>query len=275
MSDATQQVGLDARGRWLHSPPISLARRLSLYFVYAALALSLIQGHVHPTGLLIIGGFVVVFHVATRPLTSDFLVRFPSYLVVLRILLVIMCLGLLLPWLPLPPAWLSREEIAFTITSLLITSGWTVMVMIFLFQARQVRLDTIFSGVAAYFLLAITWTELYKVLSYFHPHSFSPPLTGYAIDPAIAHMRALYYSLSTITSVGFGDILPRRAMAQFLSTLEAAAGQLFLAVLIARLVSRHLSEAVTPLAPAPPPPRHRPKAAKFSRRLRRRRRMPR
>jgi hypothetical protein len=275
MSEATQQVGLDAQGRWLPSPPITLARRLSLYFVYAALALSLLQGHIHPVGLLIIGGFLVVFHVATRPLTSDFLVRFPSYLVVLRILLVIMCLGLALPLLPLPSAWLTREQIAVTITSLLITSGWTVMVMIFLFQARQVRLDTIFSGVAAYFLLAITWTELYKVLSYFHPHSFQPSFTHSAAAPETVHLRALYYSLSTITTVGFGDILPRGAMAQLLSGLEAAAGQLFLAVLIARLVSRHLSSSITPLAPPAPPPRHRPKAAKLSRRLRRRRRWPR
>ncbi|MCB2191468.1 MAG: potassium channel family protein [Deltaproteobacteria bacterium] len=275
MSKQAQQVGLPPQGHWLPSSRIPLSRRLSLYFLYAALALSLFQGHLHISGFVIIVGFVVVFQVATRPLTSDFLVRYPFYLAALRVLLVIMCVGLSFPFLPLPPAWLPEEEIVVTTTSLVITTGWTVMVMIYLFQARQVRLDTIFSGVAAFFLLAITWTELYKVLSYFNPGSFHPSFQHSAAAPQTVHLRALYYSLSTITTVGFGDILPRGALAQLFSGLEASAGQLFLAVLIARLVSRHLSSGMTPIAPPPPnpaPPK-KPGPAQLSRRLRRRRRI--
>ena len=208
---------------------------MSLYFLYAALALSLFGGHIHPSGLLIIAGFVVVFHVATRPLTSDFLVRYPFYLVVLRVLLVVMCAGLVVAFFPTPDSWRVMEHLVITLAALVVTAGWTVMVMIYLFQARQVRLDTIFSGVAAFFLLAITWTEAYKVLSYFNPNSFQPSFDDLAASSEVVHLRALYYSLSTITTVGFGDILPRGAAAQILSGLEASAGQIFLAVLIARL----------------------------------------
>lgn len=276
MSERAQQVGLDTQGPWLPPSRIPLLRRLSLYFLYAALALSLFGGHIHPSGLLIILGFVVVFQVATRPLTSDFLVRYPSYMVVLRIMLVLMCAGLVVAYLPLPDAWQAMEHLIVTITALVITAGWTVMVMIYLFQAQQVRLDTIFSGVAAFFLLAITWTEAYKVLSYFNLNSFRPPFGDFANAPEVVHLRALYYSLSTITTVGFGDILPRGATAQILSGLEASAGQLFLAVLIARLVSRHLSATITPLTPpATAKPPKRLNAAQLSRRLRRRRRLPR
>lgn len=275
MSEGAQQVGLDTQGPWLPPNRVPLSRRLSLYFLYAALALSLFQGHLHPSGFFIIVGFVLVFHVATRPLTSDFLVRYPVYLIVLRVLLVVMCAGLIFSFLPIPPEWLPREQLIVTITSLVITAGWTVMVMIYLFQARQVRLDTIFSGVAAFFLLAITWTELYKVLSFFNPNSFHPSFHHAAAGPETAHLRALYYSLSTITTVGFGDILPKGALAQIFSGLEASAGQLFLAVLIARLVSRHLSASLTPLAPPTlaPAPAKRPNGARISRRLRRRRRV--
>ncbi|MFH2125671.1 MAG: potassium channel family protein [Pseudomonadota bacterium] len=273
MSEGAQQVGLDTQGPWLPPSRISLSRRLSLYFLYAALALSLFGGHVHPSGLLIIVGFVVVFHVATRPLTSDFLVRYPFYLIVLRILLVVMCAGLAFSFLPLPPEWLPREQVIITASSLVITAGWTVMVMIYLFQARQVRLDTIFSGVAAFFLLAITWTEAYKVLSFFNPNSFHPSFGDWSASSEVVHLRALYYSLSTITTVGFGDILPRGATAQILSGLEASAGQLFLAVLIARLVSRHLSNSIAPLAAPNPIPPKKPNGARISRRLRRRRRV--
>lgn len=273
MSEGAQQVGLDTQGPWLPPSRISLSRRLSLYFLYAALALSLFGGHVHPSGLLIIMGFVVVFHVATRPLTSDFLVRYPFYLVVLRALLVVMCAGLAVVFLPTPDSWRAMEQLITTLAALVVTAGWTVMVMIYLFQARQVRLDTIFSGVAAFFLLAITWTEAYKVLSFFNPNSFHPSFEELSASSEVVHLRALYYSLSTITTVGFGDILPRGATAQILSGLEASAGQLFLAVLIARLVSRHLSSSVTPLTPPNPIPPKRPNGARISRRLRRRRRV--
>lgn len=273
MSEGAQQVGLDTQGPWLPPSRISLSRRLSLYFLYAALALSLFGGHIHPSGLLIIVGFVVVFHVATRPLTSDFLVRYPFYLMMLRVLLVVMCAGLAVAFLPTPDSWRSLEHLVMSMTALVVTAGWTVMVMIYLFQARQVRLDTIFSGVAAFFLLAITWTEAYKVLSYFNPNSFHPSFGELAASSEVVHLRALYYSLSTITTVGFGDILPRGATAQVLSGLEASAGQLFLAVLIARLVSRHLSSSITPLAPPTSVPAKRPNGARLSRRLRRRRRV--
>ena len=273
MSEGAQQVGLDTQGPWLPPSRIPLSRRLSLYFLYAALALSLFGGHIHPSGLLIILGFVVVFHVATRPLTSDFLVRYPSYLVALRILLVVMCAGLVVAFLPTPDSWRVMEHLIVTITALVITAGWTVMVMIYLFQARQVRLDTIFSGVAAFFLLAITWTEAYKVISYFDLNSFRPSFGDVANSSEVVHLRALYYSLSTITTVGFGDILPLSATAQILSGLEASAGQLFLAVLIARLVSRHLSATITPLSPPEHLPPKKRNGAQLSRRLRRRGRL--
>ena len=273
MSEGAQQVGLDTQGPWLPPSRISLPRRLSLYFLYAALALSLFGGHVHPSGLLIIVGFVVVFHVATRPLTSDFLVRYPFYLVVLRVLLVVMCAGLVVAFLPTPGSWRAMEQLITNLAAMVVTAGWTVMVMIYLFQARQVRLDTIFSGVAAFFLLAITWTEAYKVLSFFNPNSFHPSFGEWSASSEVVHLRALYYSLSTITTVGFGDILPRGATAQILSGLEASAGQLFLAVLIARLVSRHLSNSITPMTPPNPIPPKRPNGGRISRRLRRRRRV--
>ena len=125
---------------------------------------------------------------------------------------------------------------------------------------------------AAFFLLAIVWTEAYKVLSFFQPHGFHPSMFPAPGQGEVVHLRALYYSLSTITTVGFGDILPISATAQILSGLEASAGQLFLAVLIARLVSRHLTSTVAPMAAPQPRRANKPTGARLSRRLRRQRR---
>ena len=48
----------------------------------------------------------------------------------------------------------------------------------------------------------------------------------------------LYFSLTTLTSTGYGDILPVHPLARSLANLEAVVGQLFLAILLARLVSQ-------------------------------------
>ena len=46
----------------------------------------------------------------------------------------------------------------------------------------------------------------------------------------------VYFSLATLTTVGYGDITPQTALAGILASLEAVIGQLYLAVLVARLV---------------------------------------
>ena len=52
---------------------------------------------------------------------------------------------------------------------------------------------------------------------------------------------ALYFSLTTLTTVGFGDILPASGAARMLAMMEAASGTMYTAVLIARLVSVYSS----------------------------------
>jgi voltage-gated potassium channel Kch len=49
-----------------------------------------------------------------------------------------------------------------------------------------------------------------------------------------------YFSFSTLTTVGYGDIVPRSNAARTLAELEAITGQIYLAVLVARLVGLHI-----------------------------------
>ena len=51
----------------------------------------------------------------------------------------------------------------------------------------------------------------------------------------------VYFSLTPLTSTGYGDILPVHPAARSLANLEAVIGQLYLAILLARLVSQHSS----------------------------------
>jgi hypothetical protein len=54
---------------------------------------------------------------------------------------------------------------------------------------------------------------------------------------------AIYYSFVTLATIGYGDIVPRSELARSLATMEAIMGQLYLAVMIARLVSLYVSGA--------------------------------
>jgi hypothetical protein len=55
--------------------------------------------------------------------------------------------------------------------------------------------------------------------------------------------RALYFSFVTIATLGYGDIVPKSEVAQGLAILEAVGGQMYLAVLVARLVSLYARQA--------------------------------
>lgn len=59
-------------------------------------------------------------------------------------------------------------------------------------------------------------------------------------------MQLRYFSFATLTTLGFGDILPRTPVARVLATLEAVTGQIYLTVLIARLVGLHIVHANSP-----------------------------
>ena len=88
-------------------------------------------------------------------------------------------------------------------------------------------------GVAAYLLLGMIWAHAYSFLSLLQPAAFSGP-----VNPADGPRAWFYFSFVTLTTAGFGDVLPVHPVARSLAMLEAVAGSLYLAILIARLVSQ-------------------------------------
>jgi hypothetical protein len=82
------------------------------------------------------------------------------------------------------------------------------------------------------------WVFLYHLTEFIHPNSFSM-----AADLATESRKALfYYSFVTLTTLGYGDITPISHPAKSLAMLEAIVGQMYIAVLIARLVGMHISQ---------------------------------
>jgi hypothetical protein len=87
-------------------------------------------------------------------------------------------------------------------------------------------------GVAAYLLLGVIWAHAYALLALLRPDAFSG-----ATRAGDGPRGFLYFSFVTLTTVGYGDVLPVHPAARSLAMLEAVTGPLYLAILLARLVS--------------------------------------
>ena len=96
------------------------------------------------------------------------------------------------------------------------------------FTRRQIQ-----GGIAAYLLLGLAWAAAYEWLSLHDPGAFTGAGNG-------GGHQWTYYSLVTLTTMGYGDILPVHPAARSLAVAEALTGQLYVAILISRLVALEL-----------------------------------
>lgn len=97
------------------------------------------------------------------------------------------------------------------------------------------------AAVCAYLLIGLGWGLVFSVIEHLRPGAFLDPVGGssesHAVLAGFPHL--IYYSFTTLTTLGFGDVVPVTPLARSLSTLEAVIGQLYLALLVARLVGIH------------------------------------
>jgi voltage-gated potassium channel len=100
------------------------------------------------------------------------------------------------------------------------------------FAMRAVSVDEehLYAALSAYLLAGIFFGIFYWVLEQIGPGTF-----GAAGE--FTRMSALYFSFVTLATLGYGDIVPRTDVARGLAIVEGVGGQLFLAVMVARLVS--------------------------------------
>jgi voltage-gated potassium channel len=92
--------------------------------------------------------------------------------------------------------------------------------------------ERIFAALDAYLMIGLMFAICYAVLDKVDPASFGSPSE---ID--LTMDRAIYFSFVTIATLGYGDIVPLGGLARGLAILEAVTGQMYLAVLVAWLVS--------------------------------------
>lgn len=128
------------------------------------------------------------------------------------------------------------------ISALLFFSYVAALILGDIMKVRDVSSDTIAGGISIYLLLGIIWAFAYMIIGQLEPGAFIIPETS--LSPVSDQMfnlgTAIYYSFVNLTTLGSGDILPAGPFARTLSYFEAIVGQVYLVVLIARLVSLHV-----------------------------------
>ena len=131
----------------------------------------------------------------------------------------------------------------FELGSSVITVAWVgaaiAIVGTELFRQRSVTTNMIFGAIVAYLLAAVGFAYLFEVLERLQPGAFSGIPEG-ASAQALGD-ALLYFSLVTLTTLGYGDIVPASGLARPIAVLEGVFGTLYLAVMIARLVGLHIA----------------------------------
>ena len=119
--------------------------------------------------------------------------------------------------------------------------AWLILVDIF--SAKMVTLDTIAAGISVYLFFGNMCGFLYSIIGRIDPNAFNvPQATASYLGNSISDLSsAMYFSFVTLTTLGYGDITPVNSFARSLAFLEAAMGQIYLTVLIASLVGIHIS----------------------------------
>jgi hypothetical protein len=99
----------------------------------------------------------------------------------------------------------------------------------FTVTSNVVNRETIYAALSTYLLAGFFFGQLYGAIEGLYPGSLVGP------DP-VSETAAIYYSFITLATLGYGDFLPRTDIMRGLATFEVIGGQLFLAVMVARLV---------------------------------------
>jgi len=110
------------------------------------------------------------------------------------------------------------------------------IVLVQVFREGPITVHRVIGSVAVYVLLGVGWAQGYHVVALLAPGAFQS-----SVAAAVAEPDMMYFSFVTLTTTGYGDITAVNSIARALVALEALTGQLFPAILIARLVSMEVA----------------------------------
>lgn len=120
-----------------------------------------------------------------------------------------------------------------------LTVGYILLAQVF--RDGPINAVRVQGAVAAYLLMGVAYAHAYVIASFFDPTAITS-----TEGVMTSFVDWIYFSFATLSTLGYGDIIPTGHASRMLAIGEAISGQLFLAILIARLVSMQVSGSTSP-----------------------------
>ena len=149
-----------------------------------------------------------------------------------RSVLILILLGL--PWFL--SEWVFTESSETIFASVLFFLYITGTIINHILHSEKVSTDTLYGAVCVYLLLGLLWASIYSFLEHLSPGIIFVTNNSDVIGTLTAN-ELIYYSYTTLTTLGYGDVTSFTPEGRIISVLEAIVGQLFLAFLVARLIA--------------------------------------
>ena len=142
--------------------------------------------------------------------------------------------------------WAPVAAIAYHCFALLFLGLAVAVILRRIFHQETIRTDTVVGALCGYLLAAGAWANAYALIYLLRPGSFraADVIAGRLGDWHFQRFLFSYFSVTTLTSLGYGDITPIGPLALSLSWLEVVFGQFYIAVVVAQLVGLRLSQSI-------------------------------
>ncbi len=144
----------------------------------------------------------------------------------------------------LPPGQRIALELVIHLGAMIFLALAVAVILRHLFERRAVRIDDILGTLCGFLMAAMAWANLFGMIELLSPGAFD---VASSIKPALGQWHGreslfLYFSLTTLTTLGYGDVTPVASAARSAASLEGVFGQFYIAVVVAQLVGSKLAE---------------------------------
>jgi hypothetical protein len=143
----------------------------------------------------------------------------------------------------------TTDASAATVAASLATAAFVAYVLAlllaFVVRSAEITQNSVLAAICVYILLGVVWGFAYQVVDELDPAAFNVSLGPNAqTDSAVSEGALRYFSMITLTTVGYGDIVPVSKEARALASLQALLAQIYLAAIVARIVGIEVANSV-------------------------------
>ncbi len=145
--------------------------------------------------------------------------------------------------LHLPQEWIRMDETVQGLLHLPILAACVVGILTFVFRAERPTPDGIFATIVAYLLVAMIFGQLYAIAMVWNPEALHLTVPLDQLTPQARGGEILYFSIATMSTVGYGDALPTSEFTRMTAAIQAVFGQFYVAVIVAVFVGMYAAQA--------------------------------